>query len=182
MTRIFLSIAVAALMTIAANGGADMFALTSPTLIDGKVVPEQHVYNGMGYHGKNLSPELSWTGAPAGTRSFALTVFDPDAPRVGGWWHWLVFDIPSSVTHLPEGAGSGHGMPQDVIQSITDFGPPGYGGPAPPPGKTHRYIFTIYALKTVKLGLSSETAPTAVEAAIKQASLGQATIIGLYGK
>lgn len=181
MTRILLSIAVAALMT-ATSSSAATFSLSSPTLIDGKVVPGDHVYNGMGYHGKNLSPELSWTGAPAGTKSFALTVFDPDAPREGGWWHWLAFDIPASVTHLPEGAGKVRGMPQGTIQSITDFGPPGYGGPAPPPGKTHRYIFTIYALKTAKLGLSSDAAPTTVDAAIKQASLGQATITALYGR
>ena len=165
----------------AASASAAQFALTSPTLIDGKTVPEAHVYNGFGHHEKNLSPELFWSGAPVGTKSFAVTVFDPDAPRPSGWWHWLVFDIPAEITHLPQGAGNGHGLPEGALEIKTDFGQAGYGGPAPPPGKPHRYIFTLYALKTAKLGLGSNAGIAEVEAAIAKVSIAKASITALYG-
>ena len=100
--------------------------------------------------GGNISPSLAWKNPPAGTKSFALTVYDPDAPTGSGWWHWVMFDIPADVNALSAGAGdpaSGK-APRAAIQSRTDFGKPGYGGPCPPKGDApHRYIFTNYALK-----------------------------------
>jgi Raf kinase inhibitor-like YbhB/YbcL family protein len=182
MIRILPFIAAVVLMTIASDAHAGAFALASPTLAEGQTVPEAHVYNGYGHHGKNLSPELSWTGVPAGTRSFAVTMFDPDAPRRGGWWHWLVIDIPANVTHLPEGAKPGRGLPPDAIQIVNDFGVGDYGGPAPPPGKPHRYIFTVYALKVAKLGLGAGASIAEASAAIEKNSLGHASITGLYGR
>ncbi|MCE0488755.1 kinase inhibitor [Pantoea sp. Mb-10] len=114
---------------------------------DGDKMPERHVFNGMGYQGDNLSPHLAWDDVPAGTKSFVVTCFDPDAPTGSGWWHWVVANIPAEVTVLPQGAGSGVAeLPDGAIQTRTDFGQTGYGGAAPPQGESHRYIFTVHAL------------------------------------
>jgi Raf kinase inhibitor-like YbhB/YbcL family protein len=178
------SLAAATVISImaAASASAAGFTLASPTLADGKVLPDIHVYNGYSCSGGNISPELSWTAPPAGTGSFAVTVHDPDAPHEGGWWHWVVFDIPASATGLPANAGSGTGLPAGTIQSKTDFGKPGYGGACPPPGKPHHYVFAVYALKVATIGLKANASPAAVDAAIAQNSLGKATITALYGR
>src|SRR6266571_4858543 len=107
----------------------------------GATIAEAQVFKGFGCEGKNVSPSLAWRNAPAGTKSFAITVYDPDAPTGSGWWHWIVFDIPADVTSLPAGVGnpaSGQ-TPKGAVQSKNDFGKPGYGGPCPPQGdKPHR--------------------------------------------
>ena len=141
------------------------------------------VYNGFGCSGGNRSPELWWTDPPEGTRSFAVTLYDPDAPSDSGWWHWLVFDLPADVRELPTGAGTtdGAALPKGAIQSITDFGKPGYGGPCPPEGHgPHRYVLTIYALKEAKLGLGPTALPALVSVMLNQASLARATIVFYY--
>jgi len=148
-------------------------------------ITEQYVYKGFGCNGGNVSPSLAWKDAPAGTKSFAVTVYDPDAPTGSGWWHWVVFNIPASTTSLPAGAGNpgSSGMPQGAIQSRTDFGPPGYGGPCPPPGdKAHRYIFTVYALKVDNLGLDANASPAMVGFAINANKIAKAHFIGRYGR
>jgi len=111
------------------------------------------VFNSFGCSGQNVSPALSWSHAPAGTQSFALLVHDPDAPTGSGWWHWLVYDIPATVTSLPAGAGDPKTklLPPSALQGRTDFGTYAYGGPCPPPGKLHHYHFRLYALKVPKL-------------------------------
>jgi len=159
---------------------ASSFTLSSPTLTEGGRVPQAHVYNGFGYTGKNLSPALHWAGAPAGTQSFAVTVFDPDAPHKGGWWHWLVLDIPASASGLPQGGKPGRGLPPGAIQIENDFGIVDYGGPAPPPGKAHRYVFTVYALNVATLGLDPYTPPAAAKAALEKAALAKASLTGLF--
>ena len=113
----------------------------------------------------NISPSLSWKDPPAGTKSFAVTVYDPDAPTGSGWWHWVVFNLPADVRSLPAGAGnpaSGK-LPKGAVQSLTDFGAPGYGGPCPPRGdRPHRYVFTVHALKVDKLDLDEKAMPALV--------------------
>ncbi|MEW8563185.1 MAG: YbhB/YbcL family Raf kinase inhibitor-like protein [Candidatus Thiodiazotropha sp.] len=157
----FLLLAYLATTATASAGG---FSLTSPQLQAGGHIVNEQVFNSFGCQGDNISPSLHWTNPPAGTKSFAVTVYDPDAPTGSGWWHWVVFNIPSDVRSLPKGAGGSRSgaMPADSVQSRTDFGKPGYGGPCPPAGdKAHRYQFTVYALKTDKLPLD-ESAPAAM--------------------
>jgi len=130
--------------------------LTSDSLDDGGTIAMEFVFDGCG--GTNQSPQLSWTGAPAGTKSFAITCFDPDAPTGCGYWHWLAFDIPASVTSIKAGAGT-KASPAGGRSGYTDFGISSYGGPCPPKGDgAHRYIFTVYALDVDSIkGASDKT-------------------------
>jgi Raf kinase inhibitor-like YbhB/YbcL family protein len=159
------------------------FRLRSDDISDGKRLPEAQVFNGMGYTGGNLSPHLAWDGAPQGTQSFVVTVYDPDAPTGSGWWHWIVANIPANVRELPRGAGSGKAsLPQGAIQTRTDFGAPGYGGAAPPPGPAHRYIFSVHALKVPRLEVDAGASGAMVGFMINMNSLGKATLTATYGK
>ena len=141
------------------------FRLASPDIRPGGTIAMEQVFNSFGCTSKNISPALAWTGAPAGTKSFALLCHDPDAPTGGtGWWHWLVLNIPATASSLAKGAGStdGSGLPAGAVQVNNDFGGPGWGGPCPPQGdKPHRYIFTLYALKVDRLDASGGTASLA---------------------
>lgn len=158
------------------------FRLTSKDVRDGTRLPEAQVLDGMGYSGGNVSPHLSWSGAPEGTRSFVVTCYDPDAPTGSGWWHWVVANIPGSVGELPAGAGGRQGrLPQGALQTRTDFGSPGYGGAAPPPGPAHRYIFTVHALKVEKLDIEADASPALVGFMVHLNTLGKAEIVTLYG-
>ncbi len=108
--------------------------LISHDLQDGEKLPNRHVFNGMGYDGDNISPHLAWDDVPAGTKSFVVTCFDPDAPTGSGWWHWVVANLPADTRVLPQGAGSGQAeLPEEARQTRTDFGQAGYGGAAPHP-------------------------------------------------
>jgi Raf kinase inhibitor-like YbhB/YbcL family protein len=162
MNRI--SLFAALLLFGAQVANADGFTLTSPQIRSGGRIADEQVFNGFGCQGGNVSPALSWKGAPAGTRSFAVTVYDPDAPTGSGWWHWVVFNIPANSTGLAKNAGNSEAglAPAGTVQSRTDFGKPGFGGPCPPAGdKPHHYQFTVYALKTDKLP-HDENAPAAM--------------------
>ena len=135
------------------------FSVTSQDIFDGAVTPARHVHDSAG--GENLSPQLSWSGFPAGTLSFAITCFDPDAPTQSGWWHWQVVNVPVQVTELPRGA-SPDGMPDGSIEFHTDYGVPGYQGASPPPGDhEHRYFFAVHALDVEHLDLAPDT-PSAI--------------------
>lgn len=143
---------------------------------------QTQVANTFGCSGGNVSPQLSWTGAPAGTKSFALTIYDPDAPTGSGWWHWVVVNIPASVTQLTSGASPGK-MPAGSLETRTDFGKSGYGGPCPPAGdKAHRYIFTVYALKVDKLDLDAQASGAMAGFMIRSNSLGSATFTVTFGR
>ena len=125
---------------------AQSMTLTSSDIKEGSTIANEQVFKGFGCTGGNASPALSWNGAPSGAKSFAVTMYDPDAPTGSGWWHWVVFNIPPNVTSLPKGAGDVKKrlMPKGAVQSRTDFGSDGYGGPCPPPGdKPHRYQITV---------------------------------------
>ena len=139
----------------------------------------------MGCTGQNISPALDWTNPPAGTRSFAVTAYDPDAPTGSGWWHWVMFNIPAGTSELPAGAGAPDASlaPQGAIQSRTDFGVPGYGGPCPPEGDTpHRYIFTVFALSVDALPLD-ENAPGAMVGFFLNANvIDKASFEATYGR
>ena len=158
------------------------FVLTSPSFETGQVLPQVQVYKGMGQTGGNLSPELHWHGAPEGTQSYVVTLYDPDAPTGSGWWHWVVVNIPKNVTSLPEGAGSGEGgLPHGALQVRNDFGTPHYGGAAPPPGRVHRYVFTVYAIDVPKLDVTENTSPALVGFMVHHHQLASASLTALYG-
>lgn len=164
-------------------------ALAQPTFtlrsadVGGQATMAQ-VFNGFGCTGENQSPQLNWSNAPEGTKSFAITMHDPDAPTGSGWWHWVVFDIPATTNEIPAGSGSVGGMlPAGAIQSMTDFGAPGYGGPCPPPGHgPHQYVITVHALKTEKLGLDEKASPAMVGYNLSQQMLAKASIVFYYGR
>ena len=145
------ALGVSVLLTGGAN--AQSMTLTSPDIAEGATIGNEQVFKGFGCTGGNVSPALNWSGAPAGAKSFAVTMYDPDAPTGSGWWHWVVFNIPAGTSALPKGAGDVKKklMPKGAIQSRTDFGADGYGGPCPPPGKSHRYYFKLYALDAALL-------------------------------
>jgi Raf kinase inhibitor-like YbhB/YbcL family protein len=173
------------LVLAAASAHAGGFTLASPTIKPGSMLTEAQVFKGFGCEGRNLSPALKWSGAPKGTKSFALTVYDPDAPTGSGWWHWVVYNMPANVSELPEGAGApdGKGLPAGTAQGRTDFGAPGFGGACPPKGdKPHRYIFTVYALKTEKLDLPADATAALVGFMIHANQLGKASFQARYGR
>jgi Raf kinase inhibitor-like YbhB/YbcL family protein len=158
------------------------FRLTSMDFRDGDVLPQAQVFNGMGHSGGNLSPQLSWDGVPEGTQSFVVTCYDPDAPTGSGWWHWVVTDLPADTRELEQGAGGGLArLPSPALQTRTDFGPPGYGGAAPPPGPPHRYIFTVHALKIPSIGVGVDASPAFVGFNVHFNVLGSASLTALYG-
>ena len=165
-----------------AQAAGDKFRLTSPDVKPRAMIDNKHVFNQGGCKGDNVSPALSWSGAPEGTKSFVLTVYDPDAPTGSGFWHWVMFNIPPNVTSLPQGAGAPGKEPQGAMQIENDYGTVGYGGPCPPPGKPHRYQFTIYALKTDKLDLKSNVHAAVVGFMTHMNLLGQATFTSMYGQ
>ena len=168
-----------------ARAARPRFALTSPDFKPNGTIQMEQVFGGFGCTGKNISPTLAWSGAPEGTKSFALLVHDPDAPTGGaGWWHWLVVNIPASATALAKDAGKADGssLPTGAVQVSTDFGSPGWGGPCPPPGdRPHRYNFTLYALKTERLDLSGASASLAGYM-VNGSAIGKAKLSGRFGR
>jgi Raf kinase inhibitor-like YbhB/YbcL family protein len=164
---------------------ADSFRLTSSQVREGGRIADEQVFNGSGCQGGNISPALHWKGAPPDTKSFAVTFYDPDAPTGSGWWHWVIFNIPANVTSLAKGAGNPQARlaPPGSIQSRSDFGKPGYGGPCPPIGdKPHRYQFTVYALKADKLPLDGNVPPAKVDSYLHQHVIKKAVLRAQYGR
>ncbi|GAA2742049.1 YbhB/YbcL family Raf kinase inhibitor-like protein [Kitasatospora cinereorecta] len=154
------------------------FTVTSDEVTEGGTLAAAQTYEG-----GNISPQLRWSGFPADTRSFAVTCFDPDAPTGSGWWHWVLFDLPASVTELPAGAGSGAfpGLPAGAIHARNDYGTRDFGGAAPPKGHgPHRYVFTVHALGVERLGLDADTSAAAIGGTLGFHALARATLCGVY--
>jgi Raf kinase inhibitor-like YbhB/YbcL family protein len=159
--------------------------VTSDDVADGEPLPNAHVANEMGLTGDNLSPHLRWADAPPGTQSFAVTCFDPDAPTGSGFWHWVLFDIPGSVTELPRGAGSGSmaGLPTGAVHARNDAGAPSYVGAFPPPGHgDHRYVFAVAALSVPTLGLDATASPAYVGFNVTGNLLARGLVVPVFGR
>jgi Raf kinase inhibitor-like YbhB/YbcL family protein len=161
------------------------FSIELPSIKPNSTLSDSQVFNGFGCSGKNISPAIHWHDAPAGTQSFAVTVYDPDAPTGSGWWHWLVYDIPASATGLPEHAGDADGklLPAGAVQGRTDFGTAGFGGACPPPGaKPHRYVFTVYALKVEKIDVPAGAPAAMIGYMLNANQLAKRNVTALYGR
>ena len=170
---------------VGSAAGASALTLTSPDFQQGKKIAEDYAFNSFGCTGKNTSPALAWSGAPKNTKSFALTVYDPDAPTGSGFWHWVVFDISPDTTSLAKGAGDpkSDAAPKGAIQVRSDWGVPGYGGPCPPKGdKPHHYIFTIYAVDVDKLDADENATAAVVGFYLHYHTLAKASLTALYGR
>jgi Raf kinase inhibitor-like YbhB/YbcL family protein len=181
-------IAALAVSLLGAGGArAQDMTVTSAEIKEGATIANEQVFKGFGCSGGNVSPSLSWSGAPSATKSFAVSIYDPDASTGSGWWHWVVFNIPPSTTSLPAGAGDvkKKSMPKGAIQSRTDFGSDGYGGPCPPAGdKPHHYQITVFAVDVDKLPDAKNDAASAalVGFDLHFHTLAKATLTGLYGR
>ncbi len=174
ITLIIALILVAFAGVIMANS---TFTLSSETIKNNQTLPNEQVLNGFGCSGQNISPDLKWQGAPSNTKSYALLVHDPDAPRPTGWWHWLVVNIPASKTEIKKGEK----LSLPILETVTDFNNTGYGGACPPKGHgVHHYNFTIHALDIEKLDVSVDTDPNEVEKIVKEHSIASSTITALY--
>jgi Raf kinase inhibitor-like YbhB/YbcL family protein len=170
-------------LLISASAFAAM-TLESADLKENAIMKDEFVFNSFGCSGKNNSPELTWKNAPKDTKSFAVTMYDPDAPTGSGWWHWTLVNIPSTVTHLARGISEkAKNLPAGSVEGRTDFGKPGYGGPCPPPGHgDHHYHFTVYALKVPKLELNAEASGAMVGYYLNQNALEHSSLIIKYGR
>ena len=174
-------IVLAAAILLAGKANGQQFTLKSDDLAG--QLTEAQVFAGFGCSGKNISPALQWSNAPADTKSFAVTVYDPDAPTGSGWWHWVIFNIPAEITELKTDAGrlEKNLAPAGSVQSVTDYGSPGFGGACPPQGdKAHRYIFTVYALRVPKLDLDEKASPALVGFMLHSNAIAKASLISYY--
>lgn len=157
------------------------FDLTSTDIEHGQTLPAAHRSGKMGVEGgQDLSPQLSWSGFPAETKSFAVTVLDPDAPTGSGFWHWAAFNLPASTTSLPSGAAD-HGMPQGVVQLANDAGFRGFIGAAPPSGHgVHHYHVVVHALDVEELDIPAEASPAYLGFNLFSHAIGRARLVGTF--
>jgi Raf kinase inhibitor-like YbhB/YbcL family protein len=174
MKNIALS-AFAAAAFFAQSAQAADFALQSKTFKPGATIGAEHYWNNFGCTGGNVMPDLAWKNAPAGTKSFAITLYDKDAPTGSGFWHWVAYDIPASTTSLPGGTG-GTTLPNGAVEGNTDLGKPGFVGPCPPVGRKHHYVYTVHALKVDKLPVDKGASPALVGFMLWQNRIAQATL------
>ena len=182
MKRTLLAAALVAAATLAQAAG---FKLSSPDIKAGAMMPKRFEYKGFGCEGDNQSPALKWSGAPKGAKSFAVTMYDPDAPTGSGWWHWMVINLPADVNELKPDAGAvgGANLPKGASHARIDYGVAGWGGTCPPQGdKPHRYVFTVYALKVDKLELPADATAALTGFMINGNALGKASFTAKYGR
>lgn len=177
---------VSLLLALAAFG-AQAFEVSSADIKDGQTLAAAQVFNGFGCSGGNVAPQISWKNEPKGAKSFAVTIYDPDAPTGSGWWHWVVYDIPASFNGLPAGASAAADakvkLPDGAKQGRNDYGTRDFGGACPPVGdKPHRYIVTVHALKVEKLGVPDDASAALIGYMLNANSLGKARLTGKYGR
>ena len=183
-------LAAIAIFLVAFSGGTQAFELTSPDVKPDQPLPEKFTFSGLGCQGQNISPALSWTNPPEGTKSFALMVRDPDAVTGGaGVWHWVVINIPATARSIEQGAGTADGakLPEGSRQINNDYlgfiNSPGWGGPCPPKGqKAHSYNFTLYALKVEKLNLPPNATGSHAGFVVNLNALDKAKLTMTYGR
>ena len=164
--------------------GAEPFQVNVAGLKANDVVPARFVYNHAGCPGENISPEMSWSGVPASAKSLAIVVWDQDAPVSGGFYHWVIVNVPVETKKLSEGAGNlaSHKAPGGSIQLFNDWGESGYGGPCPPGNSRHRYHFIVCALSAQQLPVTARTKAAEAMAAIKKSTVANAEQVLIYGK
>lgn len=166
-------------------GSAAAFDLSSPDaeVKNNRPMPKAQEYRGFGCNGDNLSPELVWKDAPADTKSFAVTVFDPDAPTGSGWWHWVVYDIPATATGLPAGAVVKAALPSGTKQGRNDYGTRNFGGACPPAGdRPHHYVFMVHALRVEKLNVPDDASAALIGYNIIANRIGLAKMTTTYSR
>jgi Raf kinase inhibitor-like YbhB/YbcL family protein len=158
------------------------FELSSDDIAEGATLANAQVANFMGYSGENLSPQLSWSGFPGETKSFAVTVHDPDAPTGSGFWHWIALNIPVDVNDLASGASSTGELPEGVLQLRNDAGTRGYAGAAPPPGDTpHRYVTTVHALDVERLDVEGNSSAAVAGFNLRFHAIARAQVVPVFG-
>lgn len=167
------------LMLIGSVLQAESFTLKSDTL-QGQISKAQE-FNGFGCSGENISPELHWSHVPKGTKSFAITVYDPDAPTGSGWWHWLIVNIPVDTNKITANASAENKLPKGALETTTDYGITGFGGACPPQGdKAHRYVFTVHALDVENLPVKTDSKSAVVGFMINKHTIEKASLISYY--
>lgn len=170
-------------LAFSAAASEKSFTLTSTDIAEGVMMSKTQEYNGFGCKGGDVSPQLAWSNAPKGTKSFAVTVYDPDAPTGSGWWHWQIVNIPSTTTQLVKDAGNvnNQSAPKGSQQNINDYGSRSFGGACPPVGHgTHHYIFTVHALSVEKLELEEDASGALAGYMINANTIESAKIVALY--
>ena len=186
MKRGVKSLAFATIFSLVPLACASAFDLTSPDVSADKPISSKFIYNSFGCSGENVSPQLVWSDPPAGTKSFAVLVHDPDAPTGGaGFWHWIVTDIPVSARGFAQGAGAagGKALPAGARQFENDAGEAAWVGPCPPPGHgLHRYVFTVYALGVEKIDLPAGAKASLVGFIVNKSAIGTATLTARFGR
>jgi len=184
VTAVFLFLAILWSPFLAGARAADALKLYVAGLKPNETIPQKFLSHRRPCSGRDLSPEISWRSIPKQAKSFAFVVWDQDAPKQGGFYHWVLINIPPSVNTLPEGAGNvlTKRTPSGAVQLINDWGEPGYGGPCPPGGKPHHYHFKVYALTVDQLSMDQNTKTADAVAQITNSSLASSELVLVYGR